>query len=161
MTRPDPDALLRRLERTALLFCLGAAAVALGLRRGRPDVALGILAGGVLIGTSYWAIRSSVDALLVLLAPPPEAADVVSEGHGRPSRSRRPGVAVLLRITGRYALLILLAYAMIARLRVHPIGLLIGVSSAVVAACIEAIRSLAGSTGTTRREPAGTSRSSP
>jgi hypothetical protein len=33
---------------------------------------------------------------------------------------------------------------MIARLRLHPVGLLIGVSSAVFAATVEAIRTLSG-----------------
>jgi hypothetical protein len=40
----------------------------------------------------------------------------------------------------RYALLALLAYVMIARLRLHPLGLLAGASSVVAAAAVEAFR---------------------
>jgi ABC-type glucose/galactose transport system permease subunit len=40
------------------------------------------------------------------------------------------------------ALLALLAYVMIARLRLHPLGLLAGASSFVAAASIEALRLL-------------------
>jgi hypothetical protein len=41
-----------------------------------------------------------------------------------------------------YALLAVLAYVMIARLRLHPIGLLIGASSLVASAALEAGRVL-------------------
>ena len=47
-----------------------------------------------------------------------------------------------MKLAGRYALLGLGAYVMIARLRLHPVGLLIGASSLVAGACIEAGRSL-------------------
>jgi hypothetical protein len=42
----------------------------------------------------------------------------------------------------RYALLGFLAYVMIARLRLHPIGLLVGASSVPAAAFVEAVRLL-------------------
>jgi len=42
----------------------------------------------------------------------------------------------------RYALLGLLAYVMIARLRLNPVGLLLGASSMVAAAAIEAMRAV-------------------
>jgi hypothetical protein len=42
----------------------------------------------------------------------------------------------------RYALLALLAYVMIARLRLHPWGLLAGASSVVAGVALEAIRQL-------------------
>jgi hypothetical protein len=45
-------------------------------------------------------------------------------------------------VIGRYALLALLAYVMIARLRLHPLGLLAGASSVVAAAGVEALRLL-------------------
>lgn len=130
----DPDPLLRRLERSALAFCVLAAIVALGVRQGNPDVALGILGGGALTGLSYWAIRSSIDGLVALVA-----------GRTEVERTSAPGPGgILLRVAGRYALLGLLAYAMIARLRLDPVGLLIGVSSLVVAASLEAARAAGG-----------------
>jgi len=149
----DPDRLISRLERTAIGFCLGAAAVALGLRRGRGDVALGVLGGGALIGVSYWAIKRGVDGVLALF--PGACAAPAGGDDGAPAR--RPGpaawVPILLRFAGRYALLGVIAYVMIARFRLHPVGLVIGVSSVLVAASIEAVRSLS--------PPAGAGRGSP
>jgi hypothetical protein len=55
----------------------------------------------------------------------------------RGSRPKKAGI--LLRLAGRYALLGLMAYGMIARLRLHPVGLLIGVSSLYAAASLEAL----------------------
>ena len=49
---------------------------------------------------------------------------------------------MLVKVGLRYALLALLAYVMIARLRLHPVGLLAGVSSVVAAVSIEALRLL-------------------
>jgi hypothetical protein len=96
---------------------------------------------------SYWAIRSGITGLVELAAgsasrlpaagaPGAATGDIVIE-------KPRPA-AILLRLAGRYALLGVLAYVMIARLRLHPVGLLIGVSSLVVAASLEAVRTTAG-----------------
>jgi hypothetical protein len=198
VTVPSGDVLLKRLERSALVFCVVAAGVALGVRRGHPDVALGILGGGLLIAVSYWAIKGATDSLLRLATRPAPTGPSSSGPHGADSRaaaadhafSRGPGARaqtgsstagvetasdraadaaatgedaerneldggteqsrlsavsaawILLRLAGRYALLGFLAYAMIARLRLHPVGLLIGVSSAVAAAAAEALRQL-------------------
>ena len=76
-----------------------------------------VLAGGLLIGISFVAIAGGVDTL---------AAD------------RRPAL-ILLKVTGRYALLGFLAYVMIARLRLPPIGLIAGASSFAVAAAFETV----------------------
>jgi hypothetical protein len=76
-----------------------------------------VLGGGLLIGISFVAIASGVDTL---------AAD------------KRPAF-VLLKVTGRYALLGFLAYVMIARLRLPPIGLIAGASSFAVAAAFETV----------------------
>jgi hypothetical protein len=46
----------------------------------------------------------------------------------------------LVKLTLRYALLGLLAYVMIARLRLHPWGLLAGASSVVAGVSLEALR---------------------
>lgn len=145
MTAREADPLLKRLERTSQIFCVGAAVVALGVRRGNPDVAVGVLGGGVLIFISYWAIKTSIDGLLAAVVP---AAQPGGEEEAKPAQpgavSRARTAGFLLRLAGRYALLGFAAYVMIARLRLHPVGLLIGVSSAVFAATVEAIRALSG-----------------
>lgn len=160
MIRREPDPQLRRFERSAAWCCVTTAAVAMVARRGHPDVALGILGGGLLIGTSYWAIRSGVDGLLSALATR-AAADREASGPGTAVSSRLGGARFLLRFAGRYALLALLAYAIIARFRLHPVGVLIGVSSVVVAASLEAILTLHGRRDTARQQPSATPRSSP
>lgn len=144
----DAAAVLRRVERSALAFCAGAAAIAWLAGGGRAEVAVGVLGGGALVGASYLALRGAVDGLVGLLADPGPvrpavvAADgsAAAEGAERP----RPGPAIragiLVRLTLRYALLGFAAYVMIARFRLHPIGLVIGASSIVVAASLEALR---------------------
>ena len=145
MSASEADLLLRRLERWAFAFCVAAAAAALALRRGSPDVALGVLGGGALMAVSYWAIRSSIDGLVAVAlgsaaratndseAPPPVAL---------PGRRRARAVGYGLRFVGRYAVLGVLAYVMLVWLRLHPVGVLIGVSSIAFAAAVEAARSL-------------------
>jgi len=121
------DAFLRRLESTAVVACCAMAALALALARGRPGPATGVLGGGLLIAVSYWTIGSGVTAL----------------GAAVSATKRAPRLAwTILTVVGRYALLALLAYVMIARLRLHPVGLLAGASSVVVAASVEALRLL-------------------
>lgn len=131
MTERDP--VLRRLERSAVIWCASLAVGALVWQRGQPGVALGVLGGGALAGASYWTITSSVDRLTAGLAR--RAAQ-----GGRRSRARL-GLALAVFVL-RYALLGVLAYVMIARLRLHPIGLLLGASSVAAAAATEAIRTI-------------------
>ena len=57
--------------------------------------------------------------------------------------AQRHPAGALGKMVGRYALLAVLAYVMIARLRLHPVGLVVGASSLVVAATVEAARWLA------------------
>jgi hypothetical protein len=84
--------------------------------------ALSVIGGGVLIGISFVSIRGGIEAL---------GSD----------RTRRPEVArAVVMMALRYALLALLAYVMIARLRLHPLGLVAGASSVVAAAVLEAGR---------------------
>lgn len=92
--------------------------------------AAGVVGGGVLIGVSYFALASATSAL----------ANVVS-GQSGEDRARVVR-ATTVRLVGRYALLGLLAYVMIARLRLHPLGLLAGASSVAAAAFVEAVRLL-------------------
>jgi hypothetical protein len=125
------DTFLRRLERTALLACAAMAVVAFGIARDGLVASLAVLAGGALIGVSYWTIGSGVNALTRV------------RDSGEERAPRRPSLALTVaKISGRYALLALFAYVMIARLRLHPIGLLAGASSVAVAASIEAVRIL-------------------
>lgn len=122
---------LRRIERDALIACVVSAVAALVVPRGGWRVAAGALGGGALVAISYWGIKSGVAGLVGVA----EAA-----GRRRGSVRRRSIAWPLVLFVGRYALLVFLAYVMIVRLRLHPIGLLIGVSSVVVAAAIEAAR---------------------
>jgi hypothetical protein len=133
MAAREADPMLRRLERNAVIACLAMAAVALAVRGGRPDVALGVLGGGLLVGASYLAIKASVDRLTARIVSRPSDAT-----GGRPGRSGWAfGMALFVL---RYALLGLIAYVMIARLRLHPVGLIVGATSVVAAAAVEAIR---------------------
>ena len=77
---------------------------------------LAVAGGGVLIATSFLSIRGGID--------------------------HRRGGRAILTIAGRYALLAFLAYVMIARLRLPPLGLIAGASSVVAAATVEALRFL-------------------
>jgi hypothetical protein len=122
------DPLFRRIGRTAALLCAIMAVGALALSGTRA--ALGVIGGGILIGVSYVSLATGTGAL----------SQVVSE-QARADRARLVRSATI-RIIGRYALLGLLAYVMIARLRLHPLGLLAGASSVVAAACVEAVRHL-------------------
>jgi hypothetical protein len=125
----DTDPMLRRLERTAFVACLVMAIIALVVAGGRAGAAIAVLAGGLLAGVSYWTIGSGVNRLVTSLTH--------ADGGAAPPPSRGFTVA---RIVARYALLTLLAYVMIARLRLHPLGLLAGASSVVAAAAVEALR---------------------
>ena len=110
------DDLLARVQRDAAIACALAAAIA--LVAGGWRAALAVLGGGVLTGLSFLSLRGALDPTAV---------------------RRRIGFAVL-RIAGRYALLGFLAYVMIARLRLTPLGLIAGASSVPAAAMIQAVR---------------------
>ncbi|MGH9408605.1 MAG: hypothetical protein ACRD1V_04050 [Vicinamibacterales bacterium] len=116
------NALIDRLEIEALVCCGAFALGAFVLTRGGWWTACGVLGGGVLAGVSFLSIRSAIDG--------------VTAG---PSGSPRVGRAIV-KVTLRYALLGFLAYVMIARLRLPPLGLVAGVSSVPAAVAIEAAR---------------------
>ncbi len=131
-----------------VVACVGMAAVAFLLRGGRPDAALGVLGGGALVGFSYRAIKGTVDALVhrAGLATGPgdiEATSSAAEGTVLVTRRRgRVALALsLVKFFTRYALLALGAYVML-RFRLHPVGLIAGASSPVLAAAAEAARLL-------------------
>jgi hypothetical protein len=116
--------MLRRFERTALALTGVGVGLAVAVPGGGVRMAAGVAGGALLSGVSYWAIKRGVsglaDAVLIRAAP----------------RTPRGLVAFVLR----YALLAGMAYVMIARLRLHPIGLLGGASVIPLAAVIEALR---------------------
>jgi hypothetical protein len=126
----EADPVIRRLQWGGVIWCVVAVAVALIGWPGRLDMAAGIVGGGVLTAVSFLAIKSSIDAVLGL----------VSVAADDPGRRRRIAAGALFKMTGRYALLAVLAYVMIARLRLHPVGLIVGASSLVVSAAFEAGR---------------------
>ena len=111
--------LLPRLQRNALVSCAVMAAAAVALTRDWR-AGLAVAGGGILIATSFLSIRGGIDGMA----------------------ARRRAGRVILTIAGRYALLAFLAYVMIARLRLPPLGLMAGATSVVAAAMIEAFRFL-------------------
>lgn len=121
------DPLVRRIGRISVVICVITTAVAWGVAG--PKMAAGVLGGGLLIGISFYTLRGGVAALVT-------AASGGRVPRGTMGRS-------LVKLVLRYALLGFLAYVMIARLRLHPIGLLVGVTSVAAAAFIEAVRLLA------------------
>ena len=111
--------LLARVARRAVVISAVFTAVAL-LMGGLP-AAVGVLGGATLALMSFLLLRRGIRGL----AEP-----------GAPAQRRDRAVALILL---RYALLAFAAYVMIARLRLHPLGLLIGASSIAVAVTAEAL----------------------
>jgi len=116
----ERDPFLRRFERDAIVACVALASAALVWPGGGPWLAASVGGGGLLAATSYRFIKGGVDA--------------VATGGARP--------AALVKYFTRYGMLALAAYVMLARLRLHPVGLLVGVSSLVAAAALTAARGL-------------------
>ncbi len=121
----ETDPMLRRFERNQVAAAVCMATVALLLRRW--NVALGVACGAALMTYSYRAIKGGID----LLVP-------ASAASKPPTTARRWVLAA--KFVGRYALLALAAYVMLAYLHAHPVGLLLGVASPVVAVAVEALR---------------------
>jgi hypothetical protein len=150
----DADPLIRRLERDAMIFCGLATAAALAIRPDAPSIAAGVAGGGLLALASLMAIRSTVDALLARIqatappaserqtAPAPGAEAAPDEAPPAAVVPGRAGAGLGLKLASRYLVLGLAAYVMIARLRLHAVGVLIGASSLVAAASFEAIRTM-------------------
>ncbi len=106
-------------------------AAALVLARGRPGPAIAVIGGALLVGLSYHLVKTGASAFVDTLTGAPGVR-----------LSRRRMAWTVMKVALRYALLALLAYVMIARLRLHPLGLLAGASSIVVAVSLEAVRAL-------------------
>lgn len=118
------DPLVSRVSWLALVICVLAAAAAWALAGAR--MAAGVMGGGLLIGLSLYTLGGGVAAVVA-------AASGGSLSAGRAGKT-------LAKVVFRYALLGFLAYVMIARLRLHPVGLLVGATSITAAVFIEAIR---------------------
>jgi hypothetical protein len=113
---------LTGVARSTAMVCVGLAVTAAIVRPGRWQVAAGVLGGGLLVALSAWAIRGAVDGF-------------VRHDGGRAARA-----AVLVKFFTRHAILALAAYGMMVRLHLDPVAMLVGVSSLVIAAGVEALR---------------------
>jgi len=120
--------MIQRLQRNAIVACVGMALLAAVIARSFWWAAA-VIGGGALIGISFLAIASGVSGI---------GADPADPGDPTDPADHRPGF-LLLKVTGRYALLGFLAYVMIARLRLPPTGLIAGASSFAVAAAFETL----------------------
>ena len=101
---------LQRFERDAGIAC--AVSALAGLLGWGWAAAGSVAAGGLLALVSYRALKGA-------------ASGLVSGGSGR--------AWTLVKFFTRYAILALVAYVMLSRLRVSPLGLIAGVSAPVAA----------------------------
>ncbi|HUF22784.1 MAG TPA: ATP synthase subunit I [Vicinamibacterales bacterium] len=113
-----PDAMLARVARRALV--ISAVFTAAALVAGGVNAAVGVVGGAAL-------------ALMSFLMLTRGTARMADPAAGQAGRGSALGLIVV-----RYALLAFAAYVMIARLRLHPIGLLVGASSIAAAIAVEA-----------------------
>jgi hypothetical protein len=133
----EPDLSLRRVQRDSAIIAVATAAAALVIQGGRPEGALGVLAGAAIMGFSYSAIKGGVTAMLERAA----AASRPDTGE----RAPKARVAWLLaRFIGRYLAAGLVAWVVLVPLRAHPLGLFAGVTVPVVAIGVEAVRLVRG-----------------
>jgi hypothetical protein len=130
------DALLRRMERRAIIVAVAATGLAMIVPGGGLRAAAGVIGGALIALTSYWAIKRGVSGVartvLQRVAQDPIPPD-------DPALPRRRAPAGGLAFVLRYALLAGMAYVMIARLRLPPIGLLSGASVTMLAAAAELV----------------------
>ena len=117
--------MIARVARDTAIACLAIAIIFLVFKR-TVAAPLGVVGGGLLIGGSFWAIRGTVDALVLLR----------SGGE----TGRISTLFTLVKFFTRHAIVALAAYGMMVRLHLDPIGLLAGVSSLGVAVGVEALR---------------------
>jgi hypothetical protein len=123
---------VERIARRTLVAC-AVIAVMFGAWHRSIEPAVAVLAGGLLIGISFWAIRSSVDGIF-------RASRDGHQGANAEETGRKSAGFSLVKFFTRHAIVALAAYGMMVRLRLDPIGVLAGVSSLAVAVGVEAIR---------------------
>jgi hypothetical protein len=116
------DSTITRFEREALVACLCFTGVALLWPGGGVRAALAVLGGGAIAALSYLALKGVVNMAI----------------SGAKQR-----IWPLVKFFTRYAILAFVAYVMLARLRLHPIGVIVGATSIVVAAGAAAVRTIA------------------
>jgi hypothetical protein len=114
----------RRIFRDAAIVCGLCAVIAFTVWPRSSAAAGGVLAGGALMGAAALAIQNGVDGVL-------------GAGPGR-----RRGTWVIVKFFTRHAILAAAAYGIMVRLHLDPVGMLVGVSSLVLAAGVEVIRRL-------------------
>ena len=117
---------LERVRRDTIIAIAVLGTITFVVRPTQPRLALGVVGGGLLIGLSYWGLRA--------------IADVVTDGGKPPENRAHLRRWALVKFFTRHAILALAAYGMMARLELHPVGLLIGVSAPAVAAAFNALR---------------------
>jgi hypothetical protein len=117
---------IERIARHTVLACV-AIAVLFAIWKRSIVASLAVVGGGLLIGISFWAIASAVDQLILR-----------SQGE----TGRKTAGFSLVKFFTRYAIVALAAYGMMVRLRVDPVGVLLGVSSFGVAVAVEVLRDL-------------------
>ena len=118
------DSTIRRFEREAVIACLVLAAVALVWPGGGGAAAAAVLGGGALAAISYLPLKAAVNLT----------------DSGTKSR-----LWPLVKFFTRNVILAFVAYVMLARLRLHPIGVIVGATSIGVAGAAAAIRTIASS----------------
>lgn len=109
------------------MVCLVLAAIGGAWTRDLRVVA-GVVGGGLLVGLALWAIAGAVTAMTMGRQGKNERKPAVSRG------------VVLVKFFTRHVILALVAYVMMVRLHLDPVGMVVGVTSVVVAAVIEAAR---------------------
>ena len=118
--------MIARLWRNLALTC-GAMAMGAAVVTRDARMVAGVVAGGVLVALALWALGGLVGAL----------------GRGGENGQKRPFSRAfsLVKFFTRHVILALVAYVMMVRLHLDPIGMVVGVTAVVVAAAIEAARS--------------------
>ena len=115
------------MERSALrIFAITAVAAAAS--GGGMRAVLGVVGGALLAAVSYRGIRAGVAALA--------GSGIARDG----TRRRTTAARGLVKFITRFAILGLIAYVMMVRLRAQPVWMLLGASSLVAAAALEAAR---------------------
>ena len=118
--------MLTRVVRNLVIACGVMTLVALAWAPTRPRVALGVAGGGVLAALALWGLAGVANGL----------ARRGENGEIRPIS----GGFALVKFFTRYVILASVAYVMMVRLHLDPVGMLVGVTSVVVAAAVEARR---------------------
>jgi hypothetical protein len=118
------DSTIRRFERDAVVACLFFSGLALIGPGGGAGPAVAVLGGGAIAALSYLGLKGVVNLAV----------------SGEKTR-----IWPLVKFFTRYGTLGFVAYVMLARLRLHPVGLIVGATSIVVAAGAMAVRTIASS----------------